>query len=323
MSIDRMQTFFRASRIGLPGVCLLMLWVGVTSAAPAGAPQEAVDALAGEERFDEAIALCREVVRDTKAPVSQRWALGRKAAEWLRRRQEKPDEAEKILERLLQLPLEPVQRAAVQRDLIYSAIHLIKPRDLDTVETRALALIEDSEAPAYLRGHAAIDLLNCFRAERNHEQKARPLPTIEKLLASDVLSARDEVRLRETLQRTLRDLGRAEAVLEQARIVVANTNAPAVQRVTACAELAEPLIERGDDAAAEELLRRSFAFPGLDAQGVARIVERIGRLYLLRDRMDEALEVYREAYRFFKTPEMTNRVVGLCAATLTDELRFE
>ncbi|NLF21680.1 MAG: hypothetical protein GX590_00810, partial [Lentisphaerae bacterium] len=158
---------------------------------------------------------------------------------------------------------------------------------------------------------------------RAAEQKARPVPVVERLLAQGVLPIAEEVRLRENLQRTLRALGRRDAELDQARVIMAATNAPAASRVTACVSLAQPLVDREDYAAAEEHLRQAFAFAGLDPAAVAQIVEAIGRLYLLREQVEQAGAIYREAYRFFATPEMTNRVVRLTAAALAEDLRFE
>ncbi len=285
--------------------------------------RQAVETLAAANRAADAIALAREVVQDAGAPVALRWTLGRKAAEWLRRNLEQPAEAETQLDELLRLPLDAAQRAAVRQDLIYVVTHVIKPRNLDAVEARSLALIDDAEAPAAIRGRAAADLLNTFYGERGAAQKACPVPVAEKLLAQGVLAVGEEIRLRESLQRTLDALGRGGDARAQAEIILANTNAPAASRVAANASLAQTEIEAGDYAAAERRLRQSLGFPGLNTTLVAQVLESVGRLYLLQEQEDKALPIYRESYRFFQTPDMTNRVIRLCAGALTEALRFE
>ena len=285
--------------------------------------RQAVETLAAAGRPADAVALAREVVQDAGAPVALRWTLGRKAAEWLRRSLEQPAEAETLLDELLRLPLDAAQRAAVRQDLIYVVTHAVKPRNLDAIAARSLALIDDTEAPAALRGQAAADLLNAFVGERSADQKARPVPVAEKLLAQGGLPVGEEIRLRESLQRTLDALGRGGDARTHAEAILANTNAPAASRVAANTTLAQPAIEAGDFAAAERRLRQGLGFPGLNTTLVAQILESVGRLYLLQEQVDKVLPIYQEAYRYFQTPDMTNRVLRLSTAALMETLRFE
>ena len=284
---------------------------------------QAVDILAADGRTTDAVALAREVMQDAPAPVGLRLALGRKAAGWLRSSLKQPEEAVPLLDELLRLPLDAAQRAAVRQDLIYIVNHAVKPRNLDAAEERALALINDAEAPMATRGRVAAELVNIFRDERSAEQKARPVPVAEKLLAEGGLPAAEEVMLRESLQRTLAALGRGGDARAQAEAILANTNAPAASRVAANATLAQPVIEAGDYADAEKRLRQALGLPGLNTTLVAQILESVGRLYLLQEQEDKALPVYQEAYRYFQTADMTNRVIRLSVATLTEGLRFE
>ena len=285
--------------------------------------RQAVDMLVADGRTTDAVALAREVVQDADAPVALRWTLGRKAAEWLRSNLKQPEEAEKLLDELLRLPLDTAQRTAVRLDLIYIVNNVIKPRNPDAAEVRALALINDAEAPPAARGRVAAELLNIFQDERGADRKARPVPVAEKLLAEGKLPVAEEVLLRESLQRALAGLGRGGDARAQAETILANTNAPAASRVAANASLAQTATEAGDYAAAEKRLRQALDLPGLNTTLVAQILESVGRLYLLQEQEDKALPIYQEAYRYFQTPDMTNRVIRLSVAALTEALRFE
>ena len=284
---------------------------------------QAVDLLLADGRGEEAVELAREVVQDAAAPLGLRFDIGRKAAGWLRVNLRKPSEAAPLLDELLQLPLDSAQRTTVRQDLIYLVNHAIKPRDSEAVWERSMALIDDAETPIATRLRVATELLSIYEGERGVKDRARPVPVAEKLLAEKNLPVAEEVRLREMLQRALNTVGRGDDALAQAEIILANTNAPVASRVAANASLAWPMTEAKDFAAAEKRLRHALTLPGLNTTLVAQILESIGRLYLLQEQEDKALPIYTEAYRYFQTDDMTNRVIKLTVAALSEAYRFE
>ena len=162
-----------------------------------------------------------------------------------------------------------------------------------------------------------------YEGDRGVKDRARPVPVAEKLLAEKNLPVAEEVRLREMLQRALNTVGRGDDALAQAEIILANTNAPVASRVAANASLAWPMTEAKDFAAAEKRLRHALTLQGLNTTLVAQILESIGRLYLLQEQEDKALPIYNEAYRYFQTDDMTNRVIKLTVAALSEAYRFE
>jgi hypothetical protein len=312
-------------------VCLAtLLGAGLVADAPAQSEAEAaaakclaIDALVAQGRIEDAIVASREVMLDGAAPLPFRHQMGRQAALLFRKQLKQTEKSDGVLEEMLKLPGSGEQRASILRDLLYNALYSTQPRNPDTAVARAEVLMNDTSAPIAYRAQAVFELVDVLYGERSPEQKARPLPLAEKILALPDLPMADAIRLREKVQRTLQALGKDDAARDQARYIYAATNAPAASRVAACAYLAQSLIETGAYAKASEFLRTPFAFPGLTAQITAKIVESIGRVAVVQDQFDAALAIYREAYTHFKTSEMTNLVTGLSAAVLVDALRFE
>lgn len=286
-------------------------------------PRREADALIRGGQHAEGVALCQTIVNDSAADNELRFEMGLKAANSLRNPLGQPEAAEKTLKTLESLKLTPQQKVSLQNSQWILAVHGYKVRDLDLVELRGKTLINNTDASLTQRADILKNLIIFCYSARTAEDKARPLAMAEAFLAENKLDIAPEVGVREMLQRTYNALGDETAATTQARAIFSAPTAPPASRIAACEYLSGAFIAAGDLKGARALLREPLAFPDLNPSLIAKILDRVGRTYLLQDQLDEALKVYKEADQYFKTPEMTQEVTKLSAKALVEFLQFE
>lgn len=286
-------------------------------------PRREADALIRGGKQAEGAAFCQKIVADSSADTQLRFDLGLKAAGVLRNPLGQMEDAEAVLETLEGLDLTPEQKVAIQQQQWILAIYGYNPRIPDLVELRGVTLVNNTNASLKTRVNALKSVINMCYAMRDTKDKIRPLPVGEAFLTENELDINDEVGVREMLQRTYNAIGDVASASTHARAIFDAPNAAAASRATACEYLSKALVAEGNLSEALALLRKPLTFSDLDPSVTAKILERIGHIHLLQDQLDEALAVYNEAYRFFKTPEMTTEVTSLSANALAEFLRFE
>ena len=262
------------------------------SAAPE-LPQDAVDALAALASPD--IDANAKANRIQGALNNLRSKLGR------------PDLAVQFLDAVLatQAGLDVNLRGRFSCDRI-SALRGLTPVDAALVERRCRELAEDAGIPDTHRARAVCLLLETQYGARNAAKRAEIIAYARAFLEKNPPSARDLAELRSRLMRVAREAGDAPLRAATARELLSDSSAPTSLRMEAATNLAAPLIDSGDFAAAEAVLRQPWGIPKLSAAEAASAVGAVARLRALAGDEAGALALCPEISRLSATPAARN-----------------
>jgi tetratricopeptide (TPR) repeat protein len=256
-------------------------------------PQDAVDALAALASAD----------MDANAKASRiQGALNN-----IRSKRGRPDLAVQFLDAVLaaQPGLDANWRGRFSCDRI-SALRGVTPVDAALVERRCRELAEDPGIPDTYRARAVWLLLETQYATRDAAKRAEIIAYARAFLEKNQSSARDAAELRSRLMRLAREAGDAPLRAATARELLSDANAPASLRMEAASNLAAPLIDSGDFAAAEAVLRQPWGIPKLSAGEAANAVGAVARLRALAGDEAGALALCSEISRLSATPAARN-----------------
>ncbi len=196
-----------------------------------------------------------------------------------------------------------------------SVLRGINPMDAALVERRCRELAENAGIPGTYRARAVWLLLETQYGTRDAAKRAETIAYARAFLEEHAATApRDAIEIRYRLMRVAREAGDAPLRAATARALLSDSSAPASIRVDAASNLAAPLIDSGDFAAAEAVLREPWSIPKIGANEAASAVGAVARLRALAGDQDGALTLCREMTRLNPTP---------AAANLAENLRGE
>ena len=199
-----------------------------------------------------------------------------------------------------------------------SVLRGINPMDAALVERRCRELAENAGIPGPYRGRAVWLLLETQYGTRDAAKRAETIAYAQAFLEKHAaIAPRDGVEIRYRLMRMAREAGDAPLRTATARALLSDSNAPASIRVDAASNLAAPLIDSGDFAAAEAVLREPWNIPKIGANEAANAVGAVARLRALAGDQDGALTVCREIPRLNATPAATKLAENLRGELLT------
>jgi len=289
---------------GLSMAALLALSVAPLGASAAPEfPQDAVDALA---------ALSSDMDANAKANRIQG------ALNTIRSKLARPDLAAQFLDAVLaaQPGLDGNLRGRFSCDRI-GALRGVTPMDAALVERRCRELAEDAGIPDTYRARAVWLLLETQYGARDAAKRAEVIAYARAFLDRNAAAApRDVAEIRYRLMRVAREAGDAPLRAATARALLSDSNAPASFRVDAASNLAAPLIDSGDFAAAEAVLRQPWGIPKIGASDAASAVGAVARLRALAGDEAGALALCREIPRLNATPAATILAENLCGELL-------
>jgi hypothetical protein len=193
-----------------------------------------------------------------------------------------------------------------------SVLRGINPVDAALVERRCRELAENADIPGTYRARAVWLLLETQYGTRDAAKRAETIAYARAFLEEHAATApRDVIEIRSRLMRVAREAGDAPLRAATARALLSDSNAPASIRVDAASNLAAPLIDSGDFAAAEAVLREPWGIPNIGANEAASAVGAVARLRALAGDQDGALTLCGEIPRLNATPAATNLAENL------------
>ncbi len=231
----------------------------------------------------------------------------------LRGKLRRPALAAEFLDAVLAAPsgLDAELRGRFSCDRI-SVLRGINPVDAALVERRCRELAEATGIPDTYRARAVGLLLETQYGTRDAGKRAETIAYAQAFLEQHAtIAPRDVIEIRYRLLRVTREAGDAPLRAATARVLLSDSDAPASIRVGAAANLAAPLIDSGDFAAAESVLREPWDIPKIGANEAASAVGAVARLRALAGDQDGALTLCREIPRLNATPAATNLAENL------------
>jgi len=312
-----LQQCKRAEKRGC-SVCCRQACAGQSGKNDIKARTAAIADLERENKFEEAITLCRELIADTGNSYEQKISLYKRIVSIYQHKIRDTEKALAVYDEMLALPISNKQKAEFKLNKAVLLAGAKKLKEADLIER---SVLEDQELDSGVRTSAFVSISKRIIDGKDDKKQVKELA--KQLLSLKELPGNDLVRIQTQIIKASLKGNDFESCSMAVAAILAQPAANNAQKIDAVWSLAEMQALDGKIAEAEKTVRIPLSYKDMNLADTTSAYANIGKLLSWQGKCDEAVELYKEILKKDNSAGALVNVNRLVASEYVTFKRFE